>query len=74
MKGEKDLFKIFDDDGIEKMTLTGVPAGTIITYPQGSTTVDDGEFTYASDKSGDVVFTLHNFKYNVLDIPLKVGL
>lgn len=50
----------------------GIPAGTVLKHPGGTTTIDDGYFEWSSAAPGQFSFSLQNFPYQVEEIHAQV--
>ncbi|WP_339898287.1 hypothetical protein [uncultured Gilvimarinus sp.] len=47
----------------EPWRIEGIPAGTVVSYPGGTVTVDDGFIELSFAEPGEYKFTLSNFPY-----------
>lgn len=45
------------------LTITNIPIGTVVKYPGGEITVDDGEIEWTTEDEGAYTFRLINFPY-----------
>ena len=61
-----------DADGIDECLITGVPAGTEVTWPDGQTDiVNDGEVAFAVDLPGEYILKFSAVPYLTQEVAIE---
>ena len=56
----------------DELVITGIPAGTLVTYLGGTETVNDGSFNWSTASAGEYPFKLELFPYRLEELVLIV--